>query len=116
MVAGLGEWTTYVARVRSDGGPPGRLVASVRARRHPDDEACWEVGRLMVAPDLQGRGLGRELLALAEALAPAGVTGYRLTTGVLEEGNQRFYRRAGYRVVPGHPTRAGAVDLSKPRR
>ena len=27
---------------------------------------CWEVGRLMVAPDLQGRGLGRELLALAE--------------------------------------------------
>ena len=116
VVAGLGEWTTYVARVRSDGGPPGRLVASVRARRHPDDEACWEVGRLMVAPDLQGRGLGRELLALAESLAPAGVTDYRLTTGVLEEGNQRFYRRAGYRVVPGHPTHPGAVDLAKPRR
>ena len=116
MVAGLGEWTTYVARVRSDGGPPGRLVASVRARRHPDDEACWEVGRLMVAPDLQGRGLGRELLALAESLAPAGVTGYRLTTGVLEEGNQRFYRRAGYRTVPGEPTHPGAVDLAKPRR
>ena len=116
VVAGLGEWTTYVARVRSDGGPPGRLVASVRARRHPDDESCWEVGRLMVAPDLQGRGLGRELLALAESLAPAGVTGFRLTTGVLEEGNQRFYRRAGYRVVTSASTPPGAVDLTKPRR
>ena len=116
VIAGLGEWTTYVARVRSDGGPPGRLVASVRARRHPDDEACWEVGRLMVAPDLQGRGLGRDLLGLAESLAPAGVTGYRLTTGVLEEGNQRFYRRAGYRTVRGEPTHPGAVDLAKPRR
>jgi tRNA (guanine37-N1)-methyltransferase len=114
--AGLGEWTTYVARVRSDGGPAGRLVASVRARRHPDDEACWEVGRLMVAPDLQGRGIGRELLALAESLAPAGVRGFRLTTGVLEEGNQRFYRRAGYRVVTSDSTPPGAVDLAKRRR
>ena len=115
VVAGLEEWTTYVVRV-PDGGPPGRLVASVRARRHPDDDACWEVGRLMVAPDLRGRGLGRELLTLAESLAPAGVTSYRLTTGVLEEGNQRFYRRAGYRIVPGGPTHPGAVDLAKPRR
>ena len=63
------------ARASADGAP-GRLVASVRARRHPDDATRWEVGRLMVAPDLQGRGLGRELLALAESLAPA--DGHRL--------------------------------------
>ncbi len=116
VVAGLGEWTTWVGRVRGADGAPGRLVASVRARVRPDDASTWEVGRLMVAPDLQGRGLGRELLALAEAPAPGSVTGYRLTTGVLEEGNQRFYRRAGYRRVPGDGTHPGSVDLTKPRR
>jgi tRNA (guanine37-N1)-methyltransferase len=116
VVAGLGEWTTRVARVRSADGSPGRLVASVRGRTHPDDATRWEVGRLMVAPDLQGRGLGRELLALAESLAPGGATHFWLTTGVLEDGNQRFYKRAGYRPVPGEPTYPGAVDLTKRRR
>ena len=46
-----------------------------------------------MVPDLQGRGLGRDLLAHAESLAPADVTGFALTTGVLEEGNQRITRR-----------------------
>ena len=78
----------------------------------------------MVAPDLQGRGLGRELLALGESLAPPSVTGFWLTTGVLEEGNQRFYKRAGYRLVArrAHATRArstspsAAADRSAPGR
>ncbi len=116
VVTGLGEWTTYAARVRSADGSPGRLVGSVRGRVRPVDTSCWEVGRLMVAPDLQGRGLGRELLALGESPAPASVTGFWLTTGILEEGNQRFYKRAGYRLVPGEPTHPGAVDLTKRRR
>ena len=116
VVAGLGEWTTYAVRVRSADGSPGRLVGSARGRVRPFDASFWEVGRLMVAPDLQGRGLGRELLSLAESLAPSGVTGFWLTTGVLEDGNQRFYKRAGYRLVPGEPTYPGAVDLTKRRR
>jgi tRNA (guanine37-N1)-methyltransferase len=116
VVRGLGEWTTYTVRVPSAGSAPGRLVASVRARRHPHDAMRWEVGRLMVVPDLQGRGLGRDLLALAESLAPPEATAFVLTTGVLEEGNQRFYRRAGYRLVTGEHTPPGAVDFAKPRR
>ncbi len=116
VVAGLEEWTTFAVRVRSAAGSPGRLVGSVRGRVRPADPTCWEVGRLMVAPDLQGRGLGRELLALGESAAPAPVTAYWLTTGILEEGNQRFYRRAGYRLVRGEPTYPGAVDLTKRRR
>ena len=116
VVAGLREWATYVARVRTADGSPGRLVASVRGRVRPVDATFWEVGRLMVAPDLQGRGLGRELLALGESLAPSSATGFWLTTGVLEEGNQRFYQRAGYRLVAGEPTHPGAVDLTKRRR
>jgi tRNA (guanine37-N1)-methyltransferase len=116
VVAGLREWTTYAVRVRTADGSPGRLVASVRGRVRPVDPTFWEVGRLMVAPDLQGRGLGRELLALGESLAPPSTTGFWLTTGVLEEDNQRFYKRAGYRLVAGEPTHPGAVDLTKRRR
>jgi len=62
VVTGLGEWTTWVARVPSADGT-GRLVGSVRGRVRPDDPTVWESGRLMVAADLQGRGLGRALLA-----------------------------------------------------
>ena len=116
VVAGLREWTTYAVRVRSADGSRGRLVGSVRGRVRPVDPTFWEVGRLMVAPDLQGRGLGRELLALGESPAPSSATAYWLTTGILEEGNQRFYKRAGYRLVPGEATYPGAVDLTKRRR
>ena len=113
--AAVGEWRTYAVRTASRIGALGRLVASVRGRVRPGDPAVWETGRLMVAPDLQGRGLGRELLALSEAAAPASVTTYWLTTGVVVAQNQRFYRRAGYRRAPGEPTFPGAVDLVKPR-
>ncbi len=113
--AAVGEWRTYAVRTASRGGGLGRLVASVRGRVRPGDPAVWETARLMVAPDLQGRGLGRELLALSEAAAPASVTTYWLTTGVVAAQNQRFYRRAGYRRAPGEPTYPGAVDLVKPR-
>ena len=60
------EWRTWVVR------SGGRLVGSVRARTSGDVAGQWEIGRLMVAPDLQGRGIGRALLAYAEAQAPAG--------------------------------------------
>ena len=64
--ASFEQWRTWVVR----GG--GRLVGSVRGRVSPLDPTVWESGRLMVAPDLQGRGLGRSLLEHAEAAAPAG--------------------------------------------
>ncbi len=115
VAAGLGEWTTYVVRTASGDGGGGRLVASVRGRLRPGDPTVWETARLMVAPDLQGRGLGRDLLAMSEDAAPASVRTYWLTTGLVAATNHRFYRRAGYRRAPGEPTYPGAVDLIKPR-
>ncbi len=105
---GLGRWRTWVLRSH------GRLVGSVRARQAGDR---WEIGRLMVAPDLQGRGLGRALLKHAEQAAPAGVTAYELVTGARSGDNLRRYKRSGYRAVErsdyrGVPT----VRLAKPRR
>jgi tRNA (guanine37-N1)-methyltransferase len=90
VTTGLGEWTTWVVRSH------GRLVGSVRGRLEGD---MWEIGRLMVAPDLRGRGLGRVLLEHAEAAAPGAAASYRLVTGKRSEANLRRYKRAGYRVV-----------------
>ena len=86
--AELDRWLTLVVRHE------GRLVASVRGRQ---DGTTWFVGRLMVAPDLQGHGLGRLLLERIEAAAPDGTDSVALVTGVRSEANQRMYRRAGFR-------------------
>ena len=110
VAQGMRDWQTWVVR------EGGRLVGSVRTRSHPDDATVWQIGRLMVAPDLQGRGLGRALLAHAEAQAPSGTAAYWLNTGHRSERNLRTYRKAGYRVQPGEGTYPGTVDLLKPRR
>lgn len=92
----------------------GRLVGAVRARLHTTEGgSVWDIGRLMVAPDLQGRGLGRELLTQIEALAPAGTTRFELFTGSGSERNQKMYRKAGYRLR-GEPE-PGVVRLTKAR-
>ncbi|NYD58332.1 tRNA (guanine37-N1)-methyltransferase [Nocardioides marinisabuli] len=105
--ASLAEWDTYVVRVA------GRLVGSVRGRL---DGTTWEIGRLMVAPDLQGRGLGRVLLEHAERVAAPSATTYRLVTGKDSEANLRRYKRAGYRVREVLDGPSGPAVLTKARR
>jgi GNAT superfamily N-acetyltransferase len=69
----------------------GRLVGAVRRRQ---EGSLLHVGRLTVAPDLQGRGLGSRLLAAVEdRTSAAAVT---LFTGHLSAGNLRLYVRHGY--------------------
>ena len=107
--AWMQEWAVLVLR-RAD-----RLIAAARGRAHGQ---TWDVGRLMVAPDLQGQGLGRSLLSAIEDAAPPDVTTYELFTGVGSSGNIRMYKRAGYRLVgwgDGGEV-PGAVRLTKPRR
>jgi tRNA (guanine37-N1)-methyltransferase len=89
----------------------GRLVGAVRGRLVADR---WDIGRLMVAPDLQGRGLGRMLLEAVEARAPAEASSYELLTGAGSARNQRIYRKAGYRSRGEH--RPGVVRMTKRRR
>ena len=100
----LGEWTVLTLRRE------GRLVGAARARLEGE---LWDVGRLMVAPDLQGQGLGRVLLEAVEACAPDSATSYVLFTGVGSLANQRFYKRAGYRLRGEEPGVPGAVRLTK---
>ena len=102
--AWLKEWTTFVVRSR------GRLVGAVRGRL---DDRTWGIGRLMVAPDLRGRGLGTWLLRHIEAAAPPGAERMSLFTGASSVANLRMYRRAGYRRDRMQPEDPGVVRLSK---
>jgi len=102
----LPDWSVLTMR-RAD-----RLVGGARARLEAD---VWDVGRLMVAPDLQSQGLGRVLLEAIEAAAPAEATSYALFTGAGSTDNLRFYKRAGYRLRGEDPDVPGAVRLTKRR-
>ncbi|MFL6108751.1 MAG: tRNA (guanosine(37)-N1)-methyltransferase TrmD [Marmoricola sp.] len=96
----------------------GRLVGAVRARLHQDAEGAgtWDIGRLMVAPDLQGSGLGRRLLEAIEAAAPESASTFELFTGAGSERNQKMYKKAGYRFRGELADEPGAVRLTKKRR
>ncbi|MFC5831999.1 GNAT family N-acetyltransferase [Nonomuraea insulae] len=71
----------------------GRIVGAVRGQL---SGATCLVGRLVVAPDRQGQGVGTALLRAVHERMPE-VTAFDLFTGHLSEGNLRLYRRLGYR-------------------
>lgn len=70
-----------------------RVAGSVRARIN--DRTCL-IGRLAVAPDLQGKGIGRALMVALEEEAAGLADACVLFTGHLSEANLRLYRRLGY--------------------
>gem|GEM_PF-237344 len=90
-----------------------RIVGAVRVDRRGADA---EIGRLAVAPDRQGRGIGGWLLAAAEAHAGA-VRRYLLCTGYRSERPLALYRRHGYAETRRGVDAAGVpvVHLAKPR-
>jgi NAD(P)H-dependent FMN reductase/GNAT superfamily N-acetyltransferase len=88
----------------------GRLVAAVRARA---DGSTWHVGRLMVAPDQAGQGIGSWLLAYAEEQAPRGTSQLVLFTGQRSTRNIELYERAGYTVTPARDGDDLSVRLVK---
>lgn len=59
-----------------------------------EDGVC-RIGRLIVAPEHQGRGIGTRLLREMEAEFPSAAC-YELFTGSRSERNLRLYARAGY--------------------
>jgi NAD(P)H-dependent FMN reductase len=93
-------WQVWVVRQH------GRLIAAVRARA---EGSTWHVGRLMVAPDQAGQGLGSWLLAYAEGQAPAVSTQVALFTGRHSLRNIALYQRAGFALTPV-PDGEGAPD------
>ena len=94
-----------MAWVLRDGG---RLIGAVRGYLDADS---WQIGRLMVAPDRQGEGLGGLLLRHIESQAPAGTRWHVLFTGAGSLANQARYRHGGYQEFKAED---GLVYLRKP--
>lgn len=71
----------------------GRIVGSVRA--HAQDGTC-HIGRLIVHPECQGRGLGKRLMREIEACFGS-ARRFELFTGHRSERNLCLYQKLGYR-------------------
>ena len=69
-----------------------RIVGSVRGRMK---EASCSIGRLMVHPTYQGRGIGKMLMAAIEACCAA--ERYEIFTGERSAANLHLYCAIGYR-------------------
>jgi len=86
----LEEFANSVVLKALDGD---HLAGSVRAR---EDSGTCLIGRLVVTPNLQGRGIGTRLMHEIEAWFPRAPR-FELFTGGRSEGNLRLYQRLGYR-------------------
>jgi ribosomal protein S18 acetylase RimI-like enzyme len=85
LEAELRESDGWVARI------DGRLVGALRSR---EADGLLLIGRIAIAPDQQGAGIGRALLEAAESHSTADEA--ELFTGSLSEANIRLYERCGY--------------------
>ncbi|MBN1440926.1 MAG: GNAT family N-acetyltransferase [Anaerolineales bacterium] len=89
----------------------GRIVGSVRGELR---DATCRVGRLIVHPTCQNRGIGGRLLQAIEAHFPDAER-FELFTGELSRRNLRLYEKNGYREFHREPMndRAMMIYLEK---
>lgn len=73
----------------------GQIVGSVKLQEQ--GSSCW-LGRLIVSPEFQNRGIGSRLLTEAEVQCPAAKE-FLLFTGSQSTKNIRLYESAGYKKV-----------------
>jgi GNAT superfamily N-acetyltransferase len=80
----------------------GDIIGSVRAYA---ENGTLFIGRLMVHPELQGKGIGTELLSSIEHACPQ--ERCELFTGMKSYDNIRFYERSGYNKFKEENVRPG---------
>jgi len=90
-----------------------RIVGTARARL---EDGTLHIGRIAVAPDLQGRGIGSALVRQLESRHGAGAHTFALFTGDSNPANRRLYERMGYRETHTEQLDFGVrlVHLAKP--
>ena len=113
-LAGSPDYVIHVAEdsdLPADGGGAARVVGYVCSGHNPVTDALHDLYWIAVDPAMQGRGVGRALLAHAEQrMREAGGRGMVIdTSSRLEYAPARaLYERAGYRRV------ADIADYYKP--
>ena len=88
LEAELDDAIAWVARTGD------RLVGALRCREKDD---LLLIGRIAIAPDMQGSGIGRALLEAAEQHSDAREA--ELFTGSLSKANIRLYEECGYAIT-----------------
>lgn len=84
----------------------GKIIGSVRAV--VNDNRC-NIGRLIVHPDFQGRGIGTKLILTVEREFP-NVKRFELFTGSKSDRNIHLYEKLGYKIFAKKPL-SGLVEL-----
>ncbi len=82
------ETKTFLKAVEKD-----KIIGSVRAVL---DSGTCHIGRLMVLPEYQGKGIGTRMMEKIEAAFP-NAEWFELFTGTRSAHNIRLYKRLGYR-------------------
>ena len=98
--------SAWVARV------DGRTVGVVRVTPM-EEEGVAQLSSMHVHPDMQGRGIGRALMKVAEDFIRE--TGYRRSIlGVIQANDRarRLYERSGWTVVEQHPSGVEGVPIA----
>ena len=92
-----------------------RMVGAVRAHR---TGSVTNIGRLMTAPDLEGRGIAGRLMDAVEAAGAPHSEWFELSTGSRSTASVAMYARRGYAVVSEHEAAPGmrVVTMRKPAR
>jgi len=113
LVQTLDELASELARSMALKARIGERI--VGAGRAVLEGSVLHIGRLTVAPDLQGCGIGTGLLGALEQLGAPDAERYTLFTGHLSTANIRLYQRLGYREVRREELQPGVtlVHLDK---
>ena len=110
--------------VADDGKPAGFIVALPAGLAYASENYTWfsarshdflYVDRIVLAPRLQGRGVGPRLYAAVEEAARAdGATEITCEVNVrpANPGSLAFHARLGFREVGRQETKGGAVEVS----
>ena len=77
----------------------GEIIGSVRGKQ--ENGTCY-IGRVIVHPDRQNRGIGTQLMAAIEAAFPA-ARRFELFTGQKSERNLYLYQKLGYCIFKEEP-------------